>query len=284
MSTIQHEAWLALLRHRPSLAAELLSEVLGVELPPWRAARLSSAELSELEPAPYRADLVVVLEAESPVLAIVVEVQLRRKADKRLRWPQYLAGLRAELGCPCCLLVLAPTRAMARWCRQPIELGHPGFVLRPLVVGPDAVPLVADEEQARARPELAVLSAMAHGHGDRALEVALAASAAVADLDDERAALYYDLVMWSLGEAARHALEAMMVSGHYEYQSDFAKRYFGAGRAEGKAEALLTVLSARGVSLDAADEQRIRGCTDLAQLDEWLRRAVSVASARELLG
>ncbi|MBI4706034.1 MAG: hypothetical protein HY744_33490, partial [Deltaproteobacteria bacterium] len=168
-----------------------------------------------------------------------------------------------------------------------------------LVLGPDAVPLVTAVEQAAAAPELTVLSALAHGSGARAVQVALAALGAIQGLDDERARLYLDLVMASLVEAARRALEAVMADGTYEYQSDFARRYVAKGRAEGeargkaegeakgraegRADAVVAVLEARGLDVPAALRQRLGGCTDLAQLDEWLRRAVTIASAAELL-
>ncbi|MBI4701227.1 MAG: hypothetical protein HY744_08730, partial [Deltaproteobacteria bacterium] len=157
-----HEALVALFRNRPALAPELLGQVLGVKLPAYTELRLEPADLTDLKPAEYRADLVVLLLEGKPVLGIVVEVQLAPDEDKRLTWPLYLAGLRARLRCPVCLLVVAPRRAVARWCARPIALGHPGFVLRPLVLGPDAVPLVTAVEQAAAAPELAVLSALAH--------------------------------------------------------------------------------------------------------------------------
>ena len=46
--------------------------------------------------------------------------------------------------------------------------------------------------------------------------------------------------------------------------------------------ALLEVLDARGIEVDAASRQRILDCSDLAQLKVWLRRAVTVQSAHEL--
>jgi hypothetical protein len=46
----------------------------------------------------------------------------------------------------------------------------------------------------------------------------------------------------------------------------------------------LKVLKARGFKLDAAARQRIRECTQLAQLELWLRKAVTVRSVRELFG
>ncbi|MBI4705627.1 MAG: hypothetical protein HY744_31425 [Deltaproteobacteria bacterium] len=43
-------------------------------------------------------------------------------------------------------------------------------------------------------------------------------------------------MLTSLGEAARQGLEAMMETGGYEYQSEFARRYVAQGRAEGRAD------------------------------------------------
>ena len=56
------------------------------------------------------------------------------------------------------------------------------------------------------------------------------------------------------------------------------------GRAEGRAEAVLRVLEARGIP--ASDEQAamIRACTDLAQLDVWLARAATASSVGDILG
>lgn len=48
--------------------------------------------------------------------------------DKRLTWPVYVTTLRAKLDCSAVLLVVAPDPEVAAWARQPIELGHPGFL------------------------------------------------------------------------------------------------------------------------------------------------------------
>jgi hypothetical protein len=165
MTSIQHEGLLLLFRNRPELAPELLSEVLGFPLPKWSEARVESSELSQVVPTDSRADLVVVLRLKGkPCFAIVVEVQLSQDGGKHMSWPVYLASVGYRVNCPTALLVVAPDAAVARWCAQPIELGHPGFTLRPLVMGPESIPVVVDEQRARQAPELAVLSALAHGH------------------------------------------------------------------------------------------------------------------------
>lgn len=284
-----HEGLLLLFKNRPELAPELLRDALGVTLPAYAEVRINSADLTDAQPTEYRADLVVLLVDGKPVLGIVVEVQLElKKEDRKLyTWPVYVANLRARLECRVCVLVVTPIESVAERARTPIELG-PGSTVTPFVVGPKAVPVVRDAEVAARDPELAVLSAMAHGKDepDVAVSIAAAALAACRRLDDERAMLYFDLIGISLGDAARAAFEDLMAQGNYEFQSDFAKKHRAAGRAEGKvagrAEDVLTVLDARGITVSAEQKTRVVDCTDAATLDRWIRKAVTVATAEEL--
>lgn len=161
---------------------------------------------------------------------------------------------------------------MAGWCAEPIETGVPGFVLRPPVLHRSNIPVVTDLEEAARRPEIGVLSAIAHGDTAQGTTVAAAVLPAILQLDDERAKLYYDLVYNSLNEAARRALEAMMKG--YEYQSDFARKYV----AEGTARALLTVLRARGIAVPDAARERILAQKDAERLERWLEKATIATS------
>ncbi|MBX3232020.1 MAG: hypothetical protein KF837_32135 [Labilithrix sp.] len=74
--------------------------------------------------------------------------------------------------------------------------------------------------------------------------------------------------------------------GNYEFQSDFFKKHLkehrAAGKADGEATAVLTVLDARGIAVSAEQKERILGCSDVALLDRWIRKAVIVASAEEI--
>ena len=132
-------------------------------------------------------------------------------------------------------------------------------------------------------PELAILSALAHANDPDGLATVLAALDGAATLDEPRAGLYADLVMASLSEAVAKELEAMVLTGKYELQSDFAKRYFAEGREEGRAEAsaamLLRVVEKRGLELSRAQRSRVLGCRDVAQLERWLDRALEAADA-----
>ena len=56
------------------------------------------------------------------------------------------------------------------------------------------------------------------------------------------------------------------------------------GLAEGKAEAVLSVLRARGLDVGEQVQNQILACKDLEKLNQWLVRAVTVERAEDLLG
>jgi predicted transposase YdaD len=86
------------------------------------------------------------------------------------------------------------------------------------------------------------------------------------------------------------------MQGNYEYQSDFARKYYGQGREEGRQEgvregrceeareAIIEVLDARGLTLTVEQRERIESCADLSQLKAWHRGAVRFGSVSELFG
>jgi hypothetical protein len=126
---------------------------------------------------------------------------------------------------------------------------------------------------------------MAHGDGAQGAAIAAAVLPAVAQLGDERARFYGDLVLNSLNEAARLALEAMMKG--YEYQSDFAKKYVAqgeaTGEARGEARALLAALRVRGIPVPDVARERILAEKDRERLERWVERAVVASSLAEVL-
>lgn len=287
MPSSMHEVLVEIFRQRPALAAELLTDALGVELPAFGQARLEPADCVDLAPTEYRADAVVVLsQAARPVRAVVVEVQLRRDDDKLWTWPVYLHTLRARLRCPTLLLVVCVDEATAAWAATRIELGQPGSTLTPLVIGPDRVPVFTDAAPALRAPELAVLSALAHGRDPRRSEVLDVLADALAGVETQQALLYLRLVLAALPQAARIYLEELMTIGTYEYQSEFTERLRNEGAAKGRAEAkaddVLRVLRARGVEVPDDVRARIVKCADLEQLDAWLDRASTAHSVDDL--
>jgi hypothetical protein len=290
MASLRHEVLVEFFRTRPSLAAEILTEVLGLALPRYTEARVASADLTEVKPVEYRADLVVtLLDGKVPVRVVVVEVQLGVDLRKRRSWPAYVSVAHAEHGCLVDLLVIAPDTAVAAWCAQPIPLGPPGFVLTPPVLRRDAVPVVTDPAEAARRLQLGMLSLMAHADTEQAVPIAGALLPVIDKLDEDRARFYYDLLINSLDEAARRALETKMKG--YEYQSEFAKKYVALGRDEGRSEGradeaarnLLTVLRVRGIAVPDAARDSILAERDPARLERWHERAILAPTLAEVL-
>jgi hypothetical protein len=159
MPSFEHEILVDLFREDGRLAPELLRRCAGISVEHARVEH-RSIDLSQVVPTEYRADdaLVLLHRDGSATTAVVVEVQLDEDSDKLRTWPVYLSSLRARLRCPAMLLVLTRDPANARWARRPIEIGHPGFQLTPLVVDFADVPRITDLETASQLPQLAVLS------------------------------------------------------------------------------------------------------------------------------
>jgi len=98
---------------------------------------------------------------------------------------------------------------------------------------------------------------------------------------------YYDLVFAELPEPRRqHMEEVVMKTLTPEYRSEYNRAIFAEGEARGEArgeaKAIITVLESRGFTLSDEVRDRIGQCTDIDQLDAWLRRVGSVATVDEL--
>jgi hypothetical protein len=64
--------------------------------------------------------------------------------------------------------------------------------------------------------------------------------------------------------------------------TEFAKSHHAQGLAEGKAEAVLAVLAARGIELTAEQRHRVQHGASPADLDKWLGQAATAHSADEV--
>jgi hypothetical protein len=288
-----HELLVELFRSRPRLVPELLAGLLDVPVPEFESVRSESGDAVDLVPTEYRADSVVVLTHDArPVLAVVVEVQLSRDIDKIWSWPVYVSTLRARLRCPVELLVVCPDRGVAGWCATPIRLGLGEASVRPLVLDRDLVPVVAEPHRSGGSVELAVLSALAHADGPHGLDVLDTLWGLLQEIEPRRALDYLGLVYAALPSASRRHLEDLMTTDTDFRDNELAQWLIGQGEAKGKAEgkaegearAVLTVLAARGVEVPEPVRRRIAGCRDLAQLDLWVRRAVTADTVDDLDG
>ena len=262
------------------MLARLLRDAFGIALGDAGLVE-AGATFAELSPAAYTADLV--LHAEDVV--IVVEAQLGRDEDKRHSWPLYAASAHARERRPTYLVVVTLDRGVAAWARRPIATFQ-GGAFAPLVLGPDEIPVVRDLGEARASPELAVLSAPVHGRdGELAREVGAAGivgAEVVARRDEDRGKLLFDAVLHALGAAAREILEAMMRTQGHEYRSELVREWLQQGRLEGREEGRLEgvrdvvrhLCGALAIELTEARRSALEGMDveALVQLSEHLAR------------
>ena len=299
-----HQVLVALFRDRPTLAPELLQTALGVSVPAYQQVSVVESKLGRLQPIQFDADLVLSLQAEEPVLSVIVEVQLDYKKEKKFSWPSYVTNLEARTQQPACLLIVAPDEGLAAWCRKPIEFGFGCGVFSPWVLGPNTVPVVTDHAVARQSPELSVLSALAHGNDPQGDQVITAMLGSLGTLDEARRDFYLNLVATQLNAVTRAALEARMAEGQADGELiDFMgqvkariardteaqlapvleARLAPLLEARGEAKALLMLLTARGLSVSDEVRTKIETCTNVATLDRWFTRAVTARTVDEVM-
>lgn len=302
MASIEHESVVELFRGRPELAPSMMGSLLGVTSPEFATAQVSEAGAEQLTPTEHRADLVICLRDESgaAVQAIVVEVQRRRDPEKSWIWPAYAANIRAKRHCPTTLLVVAVDAGVAAWANEAIQIGPGMRDFKPLVLGPSVLPAVTEAEQAVAAPELAILSAMAHGNSSQGLAVVQASLAAINQLGDDHAAAYFHAVYNGLGDVIRAAVEQIIMQQAQTteplppFLQQFVDRGISEGETKGKAageaigetkgraHALIRLLTRAGLPLTDADRQRITNCQDPDTLDRWLDNAWGAKSASDV--
>jgi hypothetical protein len=238
--------------------------------------------MSAVVPVQYLADMVVLISdaaTSEPVLAVIIEPQLRDSETKRYSWPVYVTTARRVAKCPAAVLVvLCPDPAEAAKCRRLIRTGHPAFDLAPIVIDSGGPP----GRDGTGGPYLTVFAASMGGidmgsePGARRVLDAMA-SAEVSDADRLRMTA---IILRLASDAARQILEAMMTTS--EYEKTFVERIHDQGIAEGKAEAVLKLLDARRLTLSQEQRQRVTSCTDSAQLDRWFDRAITAGTAAEV--
>jgi hypothetical protein len=145
-----HEGPLDLVRDHPEIAVELIRGRTDTDLPPKVAVTLAPTDMSAVVPVQYLADMVVLISdaaTGNPVLAVIIEPQLRDSETKRYAWPVYVTTARRVAKCPAAVLVvLCPDPAEAESAARPFTPGTRALSWSPsssTPVGPPAWPAAA---------------------------------------------------------------------------------------------------------------------------------------------
>ncbi|MFJ9715932.1 hypothetical protein ACIRPQ_08320 [Streptomyces sp. NPDC101213] len=281
-----HEAMHRIFQKDPALLTRALQQVLGVPFPePYDFAGMN-VDLTEIEPVERRVDTLLRAETDEGAYLLVVESQGKPDERKRGSWPYYLSYLYEKYRCEPVLIVVTQNSATARWAAEPIHLGVrgcPSLTVRPFVLGPDNVPVIADEREAERDVPLAVLSAMTHGRGREAPAILESLAAALRTIDRDSAAVFVQFVDSCLADSrARQMWRDMMTTIQYFWRHPLAEQVREEGRLETRAEMTLNILEWRGVPVSDAIRHRVETCTDEDLLKLWARRAMDVSRAEDL--
>ncbi len=278
MPSFRHQVLVELFRETPELAAAALdSKYEGLPF------RVLDADLSQLLPTEFRADLVVVVGEEQPQHALIIEVQLRRDPDKRWAWWVYAAAARARHRCRADVVVVTPEIKVASWAARPQRVGMKQY-WAPLVLGPEELPAELAADTAQRSPEFVVLCALAHARSESFASLIEATFAALKAMPEKSAAFCYSALWNSASKNVRRLLENEVAWSDLEFvpQSPMSKRFYGQGREKGReegravglADALLLLLRHRNLVPDSDLQRTITRATE-EQLNGWLIRATT---------
>lgn len=297
MPSVTHEAPIELIRQHPGLAVELLQAMSDVDLPSDIAVSLGPTDLSEVVPVKFLADAMVIVADKATgeaALVIIIEPQGRDDPTKEFSWPAYVTVARRHLQCQrAFLLVICPDPVEAEKCRRLISMGHPGFDLRPEVIGPLNAPGVGS-----ASPYLAIFAAFMGAMNLEEEQSARAFLTAVRESDASAAdRKRLSTIMLNLAsDAARRRLETMMTT--MEWKSDFIEGFVQEGLQKGmrqgmrqgmqqgevkaKSEDVLKIIDSRAINVTAEQREQVASCTDVAQLDQWFDSALTAETAADI--
>jgi hypothetical protein len=201
MPSVLHKAIIDLIQDTPALAVRLAQPALP-GLKPDARAELRPTELAQ---SSLMADLVLRLGGPPPTHTLVVEVQLKVDREKRFVWPAYVSAAHHRYKLPVTLLVVTPSRRVARAARAPLSFDGHGPTLRPLVIGPDDLPVLLRPEEAAQDLDYAALSALAHLRHPKRAKIAGALLQALRDLPPGTAVSYHQLMRAVLGPVVEEA-------------------------------------------------------------------------------
>lgn len=235
------------------------------------------------------------------VEAWVFEPQLSKDRRKLRLWALYEIAMDAEFHTDSRVAVFAPEPTVRSWFRTRVL---PRMKTRPILIERDQIERITDYEDARRRPELAILGCLYHAHEPALIQdcvaVFRAAWIAIQSLALRPAARYAVAVMsivppnvvergaeelrerGELDEERWELFTDSELGGHSYHRGRQAGRE--EGREEGRVEllrrAILDVLELRGFALAPEHRERVASCESVQTLERWYE-AVKAAAANQ---
>jgi hypothetical protein len=305
MVSSTHEAMHRIFQQDPGLFARA-ARVIGAPFADTVTSSPLSTDLTENHPLERRVDTLLRINATRPdEYLLAVEAQGKKDPDKPANWNYYLAYLYAKYRIPPVLVVVCHDRSTAAWAAQQVDIGPsawPSVTLRPLVLGPDNVPVVTTPEEVAGDLPMTVLSAVLHRKDPEIKAILETMAPVLRDLqkhDEETAEIFIELTQQGLDRSPAADLWRSLVAVDTSFfKSSLAEELRDEGRAqglamgqaegkakgmaEGKAEAILRLLERRGVQVPESVRADVLSRDDLDLLDTWFDRAITATSASEV--
>ncbi|MQY04486.1 hypothetical protein [Actinomadura macrotermitis] len=280
----QHDAINDLIREHPDLALWALRTVADIDLEPPGPLRTISGELNDRVSRDRQADTILADGPDNGLRNLLItEVETKLSTRKLEQCLHYATILVIQHDRPVYVVVFTPD-AQADKYAAPVTLTRGGLsiTLTPTLVGPDQLPVITDPAQVVADPALAALALMAHGKTEGVIRTFIEGLDTIKSRespgDNGHAMRYFDYAIDVAPFSIRRLLERDIMRTELPIRSEFAKTYI----AKGEIKAILSVLDARGLEVSSAAREQITGCTDLDQLETWVRRAAIIQTADEL--
>lgn len=270
-----HESVLLWLRDDPSWLSTLLG-LTGHE-PCSPTLIVEDSALRAAYPIEVSPDLVL----RDPISGhwVLVEVQRQPDEAKARRWFLAMAAMANQHGPHGELVVITPSRAVARWALDIANhrCGGTRWGVTPTVLR--LGPKEADAVLTNGPPELAVFAAWVM-QGRRGAEAIDLARRAITRAETITEAQLRARIQWSILTVLHPAVvekmrSVTMIDISQLPRNPALERWVSDLHAEGAAQVLRAVLRKRGVLITPGDEARIAACMDYPQIERWTERALS---------
>ncbi|MHA5051922.1 hypothetical protein [Streptomyces sp. SD15] len=298
MVSSPHEAMHRIFRQDPGLFARVTRK-LGIPAfgTPISVTELPT-DLSENHPVERRVDTLLEIKEAACSYIVAVEAQGKPDKSKHASWAWYMAFINDKYKVPPVLLVICQDRKTADWAARPVKIGPPqwqGLALRPLVFGPDDIPLVETLDEATRDVPMTVLSAVLHARDrsvDATLKVLAAALRAMEARDPDSARVFAEFTNQGLDKTEALKIWRQLLAAETSFfTSSVSQEIRDEGRAEGEvkgevkglANYLLHHLDRRGIPVSDTDRDRITTCDNPDTLTHWIDLAITATSTAEVL-
>ena len=320
MVCFPHEAIPRIFQADPGLFART-AQALGIPFADATSGIQFPAGLTQELPFQVNAESLVRVDSPSSYI-LAIEVLDQEDPDKLSNWSYSLAYPYAKYRWPPILAVVCLDSSTSAWATQQLNIGTAEWhtlTLRPVVFGPDNIPVITDPDRVAQDIPMAILSTVLHRRNPAAQATLAALASALQggqrhdqdsegyDGDKNTGEVFIELTaqcldksraaeIWrrhvvidtsffksSISEELRNEGRAQgMAEGMARGMAQGVSNGLAEGMARAKAEDIFLLLARRGIEISPYNRVEVKTCTDLSVLRDWFERAITATSAADV--